>query len=730
MIRLLIIFSIFIFLFLPTCYNFGNIVLKKIKLDFNKYLKIFVGAFSLIALFQIAYYPAMTLQLSSTYLMIVGTIICIFLLIIDIINIKEFINIYKDKYILFGLFISCIIFFIYIRTMPYDFWGFDDSFYLPFMYENSNTTKLLSVQPRTGQSINKLINIYATQGYYMIGSFLIGIYNILKPILDLKFNYVSIVYYLIAFPTFFMLVNLCIGMAKEICNKKWQKYLFICLFIFFSVTLPIDCNLLNNLFMTGYIGPFVSLTLYVPFTLFSMFKYFNGNRNYAKLLCILFFALLSIASFNIFLILILLYTLIFLQILFKKKKYLNDYMILAFPLLIFLSDFVIQSNGLAFIMEIFVIILYILYFIFNKYILKIEKQVIKILEIVVYTLPILVFLMSLVMITLQVSVSTTTYEYIESLLNTFIPLFGTLAFHYSYFVVTIFYLVYLIIWIYAYKNKDNKIKPILYYYLVISLVFLNPVCISFVSTYITSQTYNRLFILLFNPYIVYLVVSYVLKKINFIRIKNISKQKIIIILSVLFSLLIILIAIKEFSYWVARNGRSNKLYRMRDRDVIAEKRLIDFVYENNIKTINMATNHSEIKIINPKVNLLYDRTVKFEPTEKFTKKAYYMSTLYNLNKGIIKQEYYKNYKENDLISIIKYMNINFITIDVDCPSVEKNYTANVLCEKPKKYKNNPLSYDEELLDYKEDKKIYKELLKHLELVYQTDRYKIYYVKKR
>ena len=62
MIRLVLIFLPFLFILLPTCYLFGDIVLEKLKLEFNKYLKVCVGFISIISLFQILYYPAMILQ--------------------------------------------------------------------------------------------------------------------------------------------------------------------------------------------------------------------------------------------------------------------------------------------------------------------------------------------------------------------------------------------------------------------------------------------------------------------------------------------------------------------------------------------------------------------------------------------------------------------------------------------------------------------------------------------
>ena len=75
MIRLALIFLPFLFILLPTCYLVGSLVIEKMKLEFNKYLRVCIGFITLIAVFQILYYPAMILQLPSLYITIIGLMI-------------------------------------------------------------------------------------------------------------------------------------------------------------------------------------------------------------------------------------------------------------------------------------------------------------------------------------------------------------------------------------------------------------------------------------------------------------------------------------------------------------------------------------------------------------------------------------------------------------------------------------------------------------------------------
>ncbi len=726
MTKLLILFAVFILLFIPTCYNLGGLVLKKLNIQLNRYLTIFVGMFSLITMFQIAYYPAMTLQLPSLYLTIVGSIIVLLLLVLDIKNLKSFKEIFADKIIWISLIITGFIFFLYLRTMPGDLWNFDDAFYLPLMAGNANTSKLLSFQPRTGESINKLINIYSSQAYYMIGSYLISVFNIVKDFLSLKFNYLPIVYYFMAFPAFLSLVFVTIGMAQQLAKKRWQKALFISLFVFFTIFLAVDSNLLNNIIMAGYTGPFITLTIYTPFVLFCFNKYYDGDRNYSKLLMIAFFAMLSLASFNLFMIVILLYVLTFMLFVAKKDIIINDYLLFLLPVFMLLPSFLISNNIVAFTLQVLISIIYLGLFKVLKRPIKIDDRLYTIAKRIVFAVPFVFSGLSLLMICFNFFITCTPMELLLSLINTIFPLYGTLPFHYANILITGFYLFLTVCLILFIKSNFRKHNPLVVYLFVLVLTFINPVAIPFASTYVTSSTYNRVFVLLFNPYVSYIIIRDILEQLKFKKIGSITKERLVIIISVLLVVFSTAIEVKEFEFWVQTNGKSDKLYRMRERDYSASLLLNGFIKDYEIKDVVIASNYSELKVLNPDYRFLYDRTFVFSPDESFTKQNYYYTFLYDLNRGVINQEYYLKYGD-DIMDVFEYTGVNFLTIDVHCPQLKNNHSSNILCKKPVEYKSNPLGYKEELVDYYEDMAIYKQLKKHLVLIYETDRYKLYYV---
>ena len=171
------------------------------------------------------------------------------------------------------------------------------------------------------------------------------------------------------------------------------------------------------------------------------------------------------------------------------------------------------------------------------------------------------------------------------------------------------------------------------------------------------------------------------------------------------------------------------MYRLRESDIVASEKLEKYALVNDIKDIKIATVHSELKMFNPEMYSLLDRTLKYIPDDTFTKRAYYISVLYYLNRGEVKQEYIDQFGE-DFDDVFEHLDINFITIDLECPVDEyQNTTPNVLCPQPiKKEGMLDSEYEKMLEDYREDKEIYNNLLKKLKFVYQTERYRLYYVK--
>lgn len=721
MYKLLIIFSIFLFLFLPTCYSFGELVLNKLKIKFNEYLTMFAGFICIIATFQLMYYPALILQLSSNYLIIFGTLFTLFLVVLNFKKSSNIKKIYKNKYIWLIIALTCITFFVYMRTMPHEYWYFDDTFYLTFIYENADTSKLLSIEPRSGEAISKINHIYSSQGYYMIGSYIVGLYNIFRDFLNLKYPYVSNVYYFMTFPTLLMLFTSVIGLAKQIAKKTWERVLFIALYVYSTVFLMIDSNLLNNMIMNGYIGVFVVLTIFIPFIIYLLFEYINGKRKNAYFLSITFLTILSYASFNVFMIFALLYALISILFITKKKLYLNDFIVMVFPVVLFLPCFIISNNIVCFICEFIILLLYFIYYKFNEKILFFEKKIFNIVKIFVLIFPILTVLASMILVLFKIPINISTLDYLDNILSTMFPIFGTSSFHYSTLFITLFSFAFWIMFLYTLTIKNPKNNITILFIMIILTAFLNPFGISFISTYLTSETFNRMYILIMNPVIYYYVFEILFKKINYLKIVK--------ILLILFIILCVLIQLKEFDYWVNVCGKSNKLYRMRDRDIVAAKRLELFVNDNGINKVNIATIHSELRIIYPKMYSLLDRTLTYEPNETFTKRAYFTSFLYNLNKGKIMQEYLEKYDANPS-EVFEYLDVNFITIDLECPVLnEFNFESNVLCIKPvKSSEMTEEEHKENMKEYEEDKKIYDEILKSFELIYQTEKYKLYYVK--
>lgn len=711
MIRLSLIFIPFLFVLLPTCYLVGNLILEKLKLEFNKYLVTFIGYISIIAIFQILYYPAMLLQLPSLYITIVGVIITFTLIILDIKYFKKIKNYYNDKYIWGILFIAFIFFFLYMRTVPEDYFYYDDSFYFPLMYHNANTEKLFSIEPRVGTEVESITVYYMYQGYYLIGSFFISIFNLFKDLMNLKFSYVSIVLYFMSVPTFTMLTYVMIGLLKENNLNKIEKILFSLCCLFYIIFLPIDSNIYNNIFMTGYSGVFSSLTVIYPFLMYIVLNNYK-HKNYKYLLIILFFALLSFASFHLFNILIILFVMFFLQIINNSKINYNDYLLMFFPVLLYLSAFLINNNYISTVVFLIIIICYYLYFKVNK---KIDinnlNRYNKFLKPILFCISLFPVIASILMLVLKENIKVNTLYYVETLINDFFPVFGNYNFHYSYIPITILYIIIVYLLIYnIYKRKYSyDDKKTIWFIILTCLIFLNPLAIPFISTAMTSEVFSRIFPLVFNPLVLYIILKPIITEIKW--------KKTLSILMILFIIGISLTQLKSLSFIVGQIGVSDKEYRMRPRDVVAYKKLDKYIKENNISNPVIASNHSDIRILNPEIKSNYDRFIVLTPNGSFTKYAYYQLTLYRLNQGIVNTEYLDG--NDTLYDAIKYLEVNFITVDIKCldDTVLEDIGGECVFAKDKENDDN----------YIKALKKYNDLLKHMDLVYETDRYRLYYV---
>ena len=712
MIRLTLIFLPFLFILLPTCYLVGSLVIEKIKLEFNKYLRVCIGFITLIAVFQILYYPAMILQLPSLYITIVGLMISLTLFVLDIKYFKKIKGFYKDKYIWGILFMAFIFFFLYMRTVPEEYFYYDDSFYFPLMYHNANTNKLFSIEPRVGTGVDSITSYYMYQGYYLIGSFFISIFNLLKNVFDLKFSYVSVVLYFMSVPTFTILVLTMLGLIKQKELSKLEKILFVLCCLFYVIYLPIDSNIYNNIFMTGYSGVFSSLTVIYPFFMYVVLNYYK-HKNYKYLLMILFFTLLSYASFNLFNIIIILFVMLLLQMINNFEINYNNYFLLCFPVLLYLSAFLISNNYVSMIAFILVILLYLLYFkkIIKKYNLNDLNKYNKVFKTIMLVISFLPVLLSIIMLILKLTIKIDTLYYLDTLINDFFPLFGNYQFHYSYLPITVFYiaLCYLLVFNVYKRRYELADKKIIWFIILIGLIFLNPLAIPFISTAMTSEVFSRIFPLIFNP----LVMFTILKPI----INNFKWKKCLAYLMIIFIVGISMVELKSLSFSVGQTGGSDKVYRMRTRDVAAYIKLERYLNNYDIDDPVIGSNHSDMRILNPTIKSSYDRFISLKPNKSFTKYAYYQLTLYRLNQGIINTKYLDD--GDTLYDAIKYLGVNLITVDLKC--LDKSVIDDI---------GGVCIFDRENTDteeYKEASKIYKDLLKHMDLIYETDRYRLYYV---
>lgn len=651
---------LFLLVFLQTSFNVGNFIVKKFHLSINKWLKIIIGFFAIVAMFQLIYYPAQWFSLPSIYLFYGGITLFVFFFFFNLYYWKNIKEVFFNKSIWIILFIVFLLFFLYMRTLPSSYWFFDDSFYLPYMYENANATHILTTEARSGFDIFKMNGLYSFQGYYLIGSFLIILMNFIGTICSFSIHYLSVIYYFLAMPTLVLFIIGIYGLCQELTKTKKQKFLFYGLYIFYSIFLPYSANILNNIFMNSYMGIFALASLMVPLIIYFIFGYLKGNHNYIPFILLGFFAMLSYASFSMFLIIVCLYSMLAYQLIKKQEIRVKDYFYLAIPLLIFICSFIFNGHPyLTLISLALITIFYLGYFLFSSRYEKINQVLLNIITWIVKLLPVLFVIGSFFLSILglnAVSVS----EFFDCVVSTFFPIYGNVEFYYFFLPITLFYLFFFFLYFYL-SRKHHKISMSVWWTIIIAGVFLNPLTISFVTTCITQDVYERIFILFMNPFVFYLIIQKFLSDFKYQKLVNVG----IVLLITVPPLLLL----KDFHYWVNVSGQSNKEVRLSERDIDATKEIQKYMDEYKIERPSLATSSkNEFRIYNPNIEMIFTRLYNLEADENTQVSDYQKDVLFHFLTGKVSN--YEIIKYGNLLDILKQNKISFVVLDQE--NLDKN----------------------------------------------------------
>ncbi len=672
MILLAFLSILFLFFLLFTSYNFGEFLLDKCRLSLNKWLMILVGYLGFVMMFQLLYYPAQWFQLPSFYLGVTGGIFLFVCLVFDLFHLQNVKKVFGNKAIWIIFLLAFVLFFFYMRTLPHDYWYFDDSFYLPYMYDNAHANRILMIEPRSGFEVSKLNPLYSYQAYYLMGSFFILLFDFLGSIFSFSFHYLSVVHYFLSMPTFVLLLISFYGMGQMMSKERKSRFLYYGLCVFYSVFLPYFANILNNVYMNGYIGIFALGTIFMPMIVSFLHAYMKGDRRYVPLLFISFFAMISYASFSMFLVFVSLFTMLLYQILKKEEIHFSDYFVMAVALVVYCFSFVFHEHS-VFILP--MIVLYLLFLVgYDSFERKSKTFHLKMISFASFGVKfcLVLFLLGSFLFSVLGVTSATVIDYLSRIITNYFPVYSNTEFYYFFIPITLFYLFTVFVFFFLVR-KNRSLSCHLWWIALIMGVFLNPLTISFVSTCLTGDAYERIFILIFNPYIFFLLYE------EFIH-KHFPYPKLVTLGMICLLSVPPLLLLKDFHYWVMVKGGSDKLTRLAQVDIDGAKAIMEVSYLHHISKPLLATNiKNEYRVYDPNIQMLYTRLYSFEPDDKTTFVDYQIDVFYHFLNGQVSN--YDLIKYGNILDIVKNNHISFFvwheedhTIHTD-PTFEQEYQS-------------------------------------------------------
>lgn len=450
--------SYVLIIFIISC-GIGKIITKKEE-GILKNILAPIGFLVYFAILQLGYYPMQYFQVNSNIVHIYTAIVTSIAFIYSITKIKL-----KDFSFLkrYEFYILLLLIFIVIKVLPANEAG-DDSFYMPLIIENSQTERINSINPRTGWDWD-VDEMYKYQGYYLFHSSLYGLQSII-------FNSADDIF--VTFRTTMTLMSIImIAIILTEIKKEWKVKGWI------GVILTIF-----SMFLTGtlelshvYWGSFNIFVIGIPIYLLIFYKYLmTNNKKYTYLLAIVGLGLNSLASTSLFLQVLMIFSFFIYSVRQKTFKVL-EYLIIMIPNFLYVILFL---NKL--ILFIPVIILYSI-FIFN---IKFQKVI-------------------------NTFINKYSYKYI--FINPFIFLilgiFLKLDFSWDIYRLSTVILIFNIVMALAITFLDIKTKqigPLEFAFVMFILFFFNPLVAPFVSKYFTSEiVYYRLFYVTKNPVMIILI---------------------------------------------------------------------------------------------------------------------------------------------------------------------------------------------------------------------------------
>lgn len=347
----------------------------KNKINLNHEIGLGLGYFCNLALFFVLNFLVMLFKLPSIFLMIAGVIYLIISFIFIILSIKEKTLFKFSKKEIIALIISVI--FILCFALCIDFGHIEtyDSYYYALLSNSSVNADSVSVMdPYTG--LSNMDNFYKYISYYHQAGFLGKIINLSTPSLALIWSF--------SFMNFFFIAISALGVSR--ISKKEYVNNIITVFVFTTILSIIR-------------APYNGLHLVTLISCFYLIKYAYevlDNKKYSLLLSLIIsIGCISITSTSLFVTLPVVYLILVANSILKKRDDFKDIFVLAIPTILLGFLYIYEStNNLGIMIASICLIIGIYILLHAKIINKIVSFIGKVL---VFLIPIILFAVPYIM---------------------------------------------------------------------------------------------------------------------------------------------------------------------------------------------------------------------------------------------------------------------------------------------------------------------------------------------
>ncbi len=617
-----ILFVVGFTLFISTA--FGQLIQDFLNIKKDKYSAP-LGFSGLILLLQLLYYPSQLFNWPSLYIHSVSALVYFILFVVGIVKLKQIITEYlKLKTLWVIAYVSIFVFIFYHMSIAIA--RADGQMYLNYIAQNVDINQLNMFNLWTGKTGTEFVSVYFFQGYYHFAAFLVQFVNVFSSLgIGSKIDTIVISIWglgiLLASISSLAIINFVLAYQhKNIWIERIILLfaLFYTNFYYWKVAFAFYGNSWRSLFMAM-----------LAYYLYRLVK--EQNRNDMIAAAIVFGASIAASSSSLFIGFSMLYGLAYYW---YKNKYLTtleDLSSIAFPMVVYVLGLLYKDHFMVFIILSPITVLYYLGRMnrTGKYLLFSINQFISKYSFLIFVVIIPLGSIFYSFYSLKVDIyypwnllhyfnNHANYDMVKDYLfihsNAFENLINALR-----------WLGIVLVFIKYRKLKENAY--ILNHFLMLGLLFLNPLATSFVSKAFASNVYYRLFESLFNAFSEVLIFSILLN--YFWNEKWIRTSVIAILIFNIGYTHITSFILKDpssaYGFYIKQGEDVLPLYKIRSTELDAIRALqeeLDDLDQNQADQITVITHADTLRTYLPEVYVLFTPREYYTPGDRVNEEFY------------------------------------------------------------------------------------------------------------